>query len=362
MVTVKAKTLVVDWDTHFWQPLEIWERFIEPRYRDAVVRALAPPDNAADAKIRAQVAPFMAIKGGDDPTERLKWMDEEGIYANIIFPGVAGIGNIEDADVQTAACRAANRWAADFASADPKRLKPCMMLPFRYPEKVLEEFHFAVGSLGLEVAFAAPTPAPERRWSDAALDPIWREMEAAGVVMAFHEFTRGVQGSVGRPVYRDAYPMMYLCGHSVEAQLTLMDLLLGGVYERFPRLPIGFVEAHIAWLPGWLALMDDSFPRTSTFFKERTGTGTLSMLPSDFFRRQGFIAAFPDDTWLEETIRHVGAETVVICSDYPHPQTRYGVLDQLRQNHPDLPEDVRRKILGENALRIMPSLASWQGS
>jgi predicted TIM-barrel fold metal-dependent hydrolase len=352
MVSAPARTLVVDCDTHFWEPLELWESYIDPKHHDAVVRRLKAVTPSVASDVTEKVRPYMSIRGGDDPEARLEWMDEEGIFANIIYPGASGVFTIPDPEAQAAACRAVNRWAADFASRAPHRLKPCILLPLRYPDRAIAELRFATETLGLEVVYGAPTPAPERRWSDPALDPVWGAMQDAGVVMTFHEFTRGLEGSLSRPTYQDFYPLTYLCGHSVEAQVSVADLLLGGVFERFPRLQFGFVEAHVAWLPGWLALLDDSFPRTSTFFKETKGTGTLSMTPSDFFRRQGFIVAFPDDAWVEEVVKYVGADNIVLSSDYPHPQTRYRLASQLDEHQPALAPNVRRKILGENAARI----------
>src|SRR5437764_1104188 len=81
------------------------------------------------------------------------------------------------ANLAAAACRAMNRWSAEFAKADPARLKPCMLLPLHEPERALSEFRYATRTLGLEVIFAAPMPAPERRWSDPSLDSFWREVE-----------------------------------------------------------------------------------------------------------------------------------------------------------------------------------------
>jgi predicted TIM-barrel fold metal-dependent hydrolase len=355
MVSAPANTMIVDCDTHFWGPDEPWVAHLDVAKRDAVVEAVAGATFTLPAIAQQGVAANLANPnpGGLDPAARLEWMDEEGIFANIIFPTNAGASTtfIADRELARLACRAVNRWSAEFAAAAPARLKPCMVVPMREPEDALAELKYASGTLGLEVVFAAPIPMG-RCWSDPTYDPLWQAIQDRELTLTFHEFSRAAEGSVARPFYRQSYPMMYLCGHVVEIQLTAMDLILGGVLERFPRLKVGFIESHIAWVPGWLALMDDSFPRTSTFFRETTGKGPLSLRPSDFFRRQMFVAAFPDDVWLPEVVKYVGAETLVACTDYPHPQTRYNLVRQLTDHQPDLSEPVRRQILGENAARI----------
>jgi predicted TIM-barrel fold metal-dependent hydrolase len=354
MVTVEKKTLVVDFDTHFWMPIDLWSHLIEPKYRDVVVDFMSPKDTGTKmTEIAKKVLPFQQIKGGDDPVERIKWMDEEGVHANLIY-GAGLVTYLEDEAAVSAGCRAVNTWMAQFADHNRDRLKPCMILPFRYPKAALKEFRYAREELGLESVFGVPTPPEQHRWSSAVLDPVWEALQDTNTLMTFHEFSRApVSNTIARKSYGDSYPMMYLSGHCVEAQMCVMDLIMGGVLDRFPRLNFSFVEAHCAWLPGWLALMDSLLPKTESFFTEQTGTGGLSMSPSDFFRRQCLIVAFPDDVWIEECVKYIGEDSVATCSDYPHPQTRYQIVDTFRKHQSWATEPVIRKILGANAARPM---------
>ncbi|NRA07675.1 MAG: amidohydrolase family protein [Myxococcales bacterium] len=347
---------VVDCDTHFWQPLERWEGYLEPAHKDAVVAFFRENDGmkSVDPEVRKVIEERMAEPAGDDARARLAWMDASGLSANIIYPGAGLVAYAPEPQVARAASRALNRFAADFADADRSRLKPCLTLPWRFPELALDELRHASEALGLEVVFAAPTPDPERRWSDPAFDPLWREMQARELVLTFHEFTRVSSDMqlVARPCYRDSYALSYLCGHSVEAQLAVMDVIGGGMLERFPELSVGFVEAHVAWLPGWLALMDSIWPRISSGYKSSEGTGTLAHPASEYFRRQCFIVAFPDDAWIPEVLRYVGEDNLTFCTDFPHPQTREEPERTLRERHAALGEATLAKVLGGNAARI----------
>ena len=81
---------VVDCDTHFWQPLEEWEPYIDPARRDVVVEYVAASDPMPklDVAVREKLLADMAqIRGGDHARERLQWMDDEGIAVNVIYPG-----------------------------------------------------------------------------------------------------------------------------------------------------------------------------------------------------------------------------------------------------------------------------------
>jgi len=373
---------VVDCDTHFWQPLEIWIDHVEAPWRErirAAHRDIRPPyaglgkhmgaqpvapaatDSAAAksselndwSSFQAKIARAQQIRGGDYPDARIEWMDSEGIDACVIYPTLAA-GHAYHADVELAAqgARALNRWAADFAAHAPERLKPCFMLPWHDPQRALVELEGAL-KLGLRIAFSAPTPGPKHRWSDRAYDPLWQALQDNGVVMTFHDFTRlpgATTHLAARETYADNYMMMYLCGHTVEPQLTLMDLMLGGVFNRFPKLRFMFVEAHIAWLPGWLASMDAQWERTKSV-QDISDWGDTTLTPTQLFRRQGSIVAFPDDNWLEQTIEHIGADAIMICTDYPHPQGRKQLVREFAQCYPGLAPEVRARILGGNATR-----------
>lgn len=363
----------IDGDAHFYEPIEIFSQYCDPAIRDDVPQWRK--DEGEGGALRVQVgtqlypsrlthpaglgwvmgedSPFLKKQGAHDPIERLKFMDSEGVEAEIIYPtlGMQGFSAIEDPQVAGGLCRAYNRWAAEFAAADPRRLWPAMLLPMNHPEVARAELAYARDQLGLGIAFANPTPVPGLHWSHPDYDVFWAAAQDLDVVFTFHEGSSSKDRSVGGDRY-EQYAMRYVCGHVVEIELGLMDVLLGGVCERFPRLTIGLVEAHVAWLPGWLAILDDQFPRVSSLFTERGGKGPLSLRPSEYFQRQCFIVAFPDDTMLKEVTDRVGDDRVIISSDYPHPQTRYDLVKTLHETHPEIGPDLEAKLLHANASAI----------
>lgn len=363
---VSVATGTMDLDTHFWQPLEMWRPFIAPEHESAVVAFHEATDplskaNSANSGIDPAVEKKIRERQGnpavEDPVERLRWMDSEGAYLNVVYPYPAWFSFANDPVLAAAGCRALNRWAAAFAEVDRDRLKPAMMLPVLFPDLAVAEFRYASEELGLDAIFAVPTPHKDRRWSDPAFDPLWGAVQAAGAVMMFHEFTRVDRSelpTVIRPCYTDSYPISYLAGHVVEAQLAVTDLIGGGALDRFPELQVGFVEAHVAWLPGWLALMDSLWPRISTHFGTTEGTGTLQLRPTEYFRRQCTIVAFPDDVWISETVKQVGARSITLCSDFPHPNAvgRTPMDGVFRRTNPMLSADEQDLIINGNARRM----------
>ena len=363
---VSVDTGAMDLDTHFWQPLHMWESYIDPAHRSTVVNYHESIDplgerNAADSKLDPEVVKKIRERQNnpavEDPAERLGWMDSEGLYLNVIFPYPAWFSFCPDPVIAVEGCRALNRWASAFAERDRSRLKPAAMVPMLYPELAAREFRFANEELGLDTVFAAPTPHKDRRWSDPSFDALWGAMQNAGAVMMFHEFTRVDRSElpiVIRPCYLDSYPISYLAGHAVEAQLAVTDIIGGGALERFPEFKVGFVEAHVAWLPGWLSLMDNLWARLSSRYTVMEGTGSLPLRPTEYFNRQCTIVAFPDDIWVAQMIEHVGIDCLTLCSDFPHPNAtnRTPIDSVFRSTNPTLTVAQQDQIINGNARRF----------
>jgi predicted TIM-barrel fold metal-dependent hydrolase len=79
----------------------------------------------------------------------------------------------------------------------------------------------------------------------------------------------------------------------------------------------------------------------------------LKAPPSEYFRRQCFVAMDPCDAVAASTVELAGDDVVVWSSDYPHPDAPFpGAVKQSREILARLPEASVRKVLGENALRL----------
>ena len=77
----------------------------------------------------------------------------------------------------------------------------------------------------------------------------------------------------------------HISTHPVEQMLTCMDVIMGGVMERFPKLRMGFMEGQCGWLPFWLDRMDEHYEWRKPFNE----VDHLSMLPSEYFRAAGLL-------------------------------------------------------------------------
>jgi len=365
----------IDSDTHIYDNLDIWQKFVDPKLRDRIPFWKTDESGRLLMILDEQVYPtvpghpgFGRLYGpkpevdhtGNDPQVRLKYMDGDGAAdIHVIFPtlGLAGFpGSIRDPELAGGLSRAYNRYLGEFCSADRRRLVGTMLLPVNHPEEAAAEMKWAVENTSMKIVGLPPTPPGDLPWSHPSRDPMWRMANELGVRFSFHETTTGAMtNAVGIHRYRTHWPMVYLCTHVLEAQLAFTDVILGGTLERFPNIMVGATEAHVHWLPGWLRLLDQQFGAGTKIWSTQSGEFSLKLMPSEYFRRQCFLAAFPRDSMIRDAY-DAAPESITVCTDYPHPVASvYGIAKGLPgvASDPTLNADIARRILVDNARRFI---------
>jgi predicted TIM-barrel fold metal-dependent hydrolase len=127
---------------------------------------------------------------------------------------------------------------------------------------------------------------------------------------------------------------------------AIASMTTGGVLERHPKLRCAFLEGTVGWLYWWLWRLDDQW--------EKFGPGCehqLSIPPSEYFKRQCYIALDVDEEPAVDVVNNMGAEYFVVSSDYPHSD---GAFPEAMKEFFGMPlnSEQRRKILWENCARL----------
>ena len=123
-------------------------------------------------------------------------------------------------------------------------------------------------------------------------------------------------------------------------------MIMGGVLERFPALKVAFLEANCSWTPYLLWRMDEHFEHRDSHAKSR-----FSRRPSEYFKRQCFVAIEADEDMGVEATRRIGAETVVFSTDFPHEDSRWPRAKEAFLKLPFAAEE-QRTILWDNPARL----------
>ena len=150
----------------------------------------------------------------------------------------------------------------------------------------------------------------------------------------------------------DAIPLQLFTqgiANPFDVMASIAFITAGGVCERFPDAKFMFLEANGGWLVPWLERLDHHCR------KYQWEVENLSMLPSEYFRRQCWISFDPDEAMLAMTARSplVGADRIIWASDYPHPDAKFpGVTEELAEALEGLDLEQKRQITSDSALAL----------
>ena len=362
---------IIDADGHVTEPPAVWEEYTEPAFRDRVPQVRRndrgsdelwiegeprPYSNPAPASIPGALADQTrrynwedTLPGGYDPARRLDVLDEEGVDRAILFPTIYLLwGDIQDPQVAAAACRAYNDWMADFCGRDPNRLYGAGLVPLQDVELAAREVE-RIAEIGLVAALIRPERHAGLAVQDPACERFWATAQDCDLAVAVHGSFGTRMPGFGAQRYDNPFFTHMIC-HPFEQMATLLDVVCGGVLDRFPRLRVGFFESGLAWLPYWLDRMDEHFESMHRF------TPWLERKPSDAFREQCFISMDADEGLaLSEVVRRGLDRCVIWGTDYPHYDCVYpGALKELRTSCAEsaVPDAAIAKILSDNPRRF----------
>ena len=127
----------------------------------------------------------------------------------------------------------------------------------------------------------------------------------------------------------------------------MMTMVADGLFDRFPRLKVLCVEAGSGWAPYIMNRMDEKYQHLGWTFP-------LTLKPSDYFRRNIWVVAEPEERTIGAVMDLMGEDHVLWGSDYPHIDSTLDAPRLIRESIAPLSPARQRKILGENARRIFP--------
>jgi predicted TIM-barrel fold metal-dependent hydrolase len=266
-----------------------------------------------------------------------------------MFPSIYLLwGDIRDPAVAAEACRAYNDWMSDFCREDPARLFGMGIVPLQDVDRAVAEAG-RLARLGLRGLIVRPERFDGLALYDARCDPLWAVAQADDLAVGVHgSFGTRMPGfAVGR--YDDNLFMEHMVAHPFGQMAVVMDLIAGGVLERFPGLRVGFFESGLGWIPYWLDRLDEHF--------ERMGRHTpwLKRRPSEIFREQCFVSMEADElTGLRWMLEKQLLRCILWGSDYPHFDSTYpGAYAAAQQTFDAASPDALPNIVCANPRRFM---------
>ncbi len=363
---------VIDGDGHICEPELVWTEYTESKYRDQVLQIRTEGNESylyvegEERHARAGTGPAAAcipggmapgkeltwadiLPGSYDPHERIKVMQAEQIDQALFFPSIHLLwGDVKDPKVAAETCRAYNNWMSDFCKVAPDKLFGMAIVPLQDIELAVAEAK-RLKALGLRGFLSRPERFGELALYDPACDALWQVAVEDDLAVGIHgSFGSKMQSfSTGR--YRENVFYDHMIAHPFGQMAVVMDMIAGGVLDRFPKLRVGFFESGLGWIPYWLDRLDEHF--------EVMGHHTpwLKRKPSEVFAEQCFVSMEADEakglSWmLDKGLGHC----ILWGSDYPHFDSTYpGAYLEAQSTFDAAGERVAEQVVFENPKRFM---------
>lgn len=359
-----SRAAIISVDGHVKAPRATYRDYVDPAWRGRFDEWLQSVEGTPDGFVRDQ---FEA--GQWDPSKRIADLEGQGVVAEVLFtngaPFAAGrLDYAPDPGETRAANMAYNRWLIDFCSEAPGRLFGQALVSFDDVDQAVRDIHWAKEQ-GLVGILMPPLYPGATFFFDPALDPIWAACQEVGIPLSQH-------GGTGAPNYQPAGIAAFsvlAAEHSFFSGRSLWQLILGGVFDRFPDLRISFIETESWWIAPMMQLLDQRARRAddwTPFILSLGQSMPYSRLPSEYWATNcyaGISPFHPDQvspgslgsaTGADEAFT-IHSDNAMFGVDYPHPESIFpNVIENARAlaEMPQVTEADARKVLYENAAQV----------
>ena len=273
-----------------------------------------------------------------------RWMDAMGVDYACVFPTpMLGLAMHPQPDVEVCLARAYNRWLVEKVLPGSPRMKSMLYLPFNDPAaalKIVEDFGDAEGVIGFMVTSVRHRPVHHNDYMK-----IYAAIQERGLPIGFHSGFNWDD-----PMFRtcNRFLAVHALGFTWYNVVHCTNWVLNGMNERFPNLPVIWIESGISWIPFLMQRLDTQYRMRSS------ECPMLRKLPSDYMRDMYYTTQpmeMPDDMdLLEGTFKAMNAETQLLwASDYPHWDMD---IPSVIWDLPFIDEKAKRNILGETTQKI----------
>jgi predicted TIM-barrel fold metal-dependent hydrolase len=386
--TANAPIKVIDADTHLTEPHDMWVKRAPASIRDRVPQVKvhegirswiidgdksigtgAHPNSAIlkeGGKIR-DLDRFLSVQfeevhaGSSSVKERLAVMDENGIFAQIVYPNILGFGGQAsarvDRDLRLEVVKIYNDAMAEIQEESGQRLFPMALLPWWDVKEAVRETErcIAMGLRGININSDPHTVRDDsgnfipdlgtEHWY-----PLWQVCQDKDLPINFHigasEQSIDWMGQQGWPgLSRDLAAGIQGAMIFFNNGKTVSNLIYSGLFDRFERLKFVSVESGIGWVPFLMQALDYQV-------KEIAETRHFRKKPSEYFQ-SNFYACFwfEQGPHLADMVRQVGIDNCLFETDFPHPTSLYP-FDNVEARLEGMTYEERAKVLSLNSAKL----------
>jgi predicted TIM-barrel fold metal-dependent hydrolase len=258
--------------------------------------------------------------GAMDPVKRLIDLDQEGIWAEAIYPSLGTwTFNIRTPEIVKIGCQVSNDFFIEFQQKSP-RYVVAASIPLLDVDDTVAEIKRA-SNMGFKLGFF-PVKPPTAKPSYTAEEwhPVWAALEETGMVLGFHIGTEPVDptGRIGIYHRGPGGAVLNYVETTYGGQRAVSQMIASGALDRHPELRVLVSEGGATWGPFLADRMDEGYRQHGAAVRPR-----LSKLPSEYLYDQVY-ASFQHDRTAVLASTAMGWTNVMWGSDYPHYEGTYG--------------------------------------
>ena len=132
----------------------------------------------------------------------------------------------------------------------------------------------------------------------------------------------------------------------------VVQMIWGGVFERFPRLNIYVAEVQIGWVPNWMDQMDNEYGRQQYWAERVLGLPRLRHMPSEYARQNCYWGFNRNPAGVRIARHEMGTDKVLWASDFPHLESDWPNSRRvMEENFAGVPENERWQMTVGNAVK-----------
>jgi predicted TIM-barrel fold metal-dependent hydrolase len=371
---------IIDVDTHFTEPYDLWTSRAPARLKNLVPRVVPDGDSikwvigedtviggpcgfAAVMRDGSKMGGFGFFNktindvhlGASNGKERIKVMDAQGIHAQIVYPNILGFGgqgtkNV-DRGLRLASMQIFNDAMAEMQAESKNRILPMIMLPWWDVKESIAELERGVrmGLKGVNLTsdpqdHEGLPPLSHQQW-----DPLWQACVQHKLPVNFHiggsdsNVNWFAQGSWPGLTNNENLAMGGALLLSSNMR-TIGNMIMSHMLDRHPGLKVVSVESGVGWVPYLLEALEYlSAEQRVEHARPLEQTFKEHIFATTFFERRSLLA----------TVSQLGADNIMFETDFPHPACLYpDPLDYMADTIAKLTPEERVKIFSSNAAKL----------
>jgi aminocarboxymuconate-semialdehyde decarboxylase len=271
-----------------------------------------------------------------DPEVRLSEMDRDGVDTQVISATPVLFAYERPAEQALDCSRLFNDAALELCSRDNGRLKAMCQVPLQDVDAACKELSRCIrsGHIGVQIG----NHVGEKNLDDPGIVTFLHHCADEGAAVLVHPWD--MMGQQRMPKYM----MPWTVAMPAETQLGIVAMILGGAFDRLPeKLNVCFAHGggSFAFLLGRLENAWNHHP---------VARGVCEQRPSHYLNRFYVDSAVFEQRALRFLLETMGAQRVMLGSDYPFPLGEHHVGSLIRSS--GLSPRTKALVLGENASRF----------